>query len=89
MIRQPSRSARGTWRATIRRTGGGHCARRAARHHLPARHRPPAVALGARRNTIRRLLALSGVSGRTFAISNLLSKSWRDRFECLESTFDS
>jgi hypothetical protein len=60
-IRQLSRSARGTRRATIRRTGAGHCARRAARHHLPARHRPPAVALGARRNTIRRLLALSGV----------------------------
>jgi hypothetical protein len=33
-------------------------ARRAARHHLPAHHCPPAVALGTRRNTIRWLLAL-------------------------------
>jgi hypothetical protein len=98
-IRQPSRSARGTRRATIRRTGAGrraggarraticragagHRARCAARHHLPAHHRPPAVALGARRNTIRRLLALR-------ADGLLLSKTRRDRFECLESTFDS
>jgi hypothetical protein len=51
---------------------------------LGVQDRPPAVALGARRTQ-----ALSGVSGRTFALSNLLSRSWKDRFECLESTFDS
>ncbi len=91
----PSCLASGTRRANIRPTGTGRRAARARRalgarrrgHHptcelrQAAHPHSPAVAFGARRNSICRLLALR-------ADGRLLCKRWTDWFECFESTVE-
>jgi hypothetical protein len=95
-IRQPSRSARNNppdrhrpsrcVREALPSEGRTLGARRRGNHptgelRRAAHHHSPAVTLGAQHNTIRRLLARR-------ADGLLLSKSWTDGFECLESTFE-
>ena len=67
-----------TWR-------GGPCARRAGREGGAAAR---VCAARGEREAADRARAAAGGRGRTFVRSHSLSKSWMDRFECLESIFD-